>query len=149
MVYDWTSDIEFLTRETGLPTAVVDWAVEYAKIFYMAGDSTGYDEDLSSVDNQLVAILASAFVVLYIDSLDMPDEFSLDELSFKQSSNKSVSKAINDLNRYFSMFFQWKNLYESRGSDLQFVDTGTILDATTFTPFDVIATLQLPDGVDQ
>lgn len=145
MAFDWNTEIEMLTREDNLTQATIDWAVESAKVFYVCGDASNYDEDESIVDNKLVSILASAFVLVYVNSLEVPAEFSLDEFTLKE---KVVNENEEHLNKYFKTFFSWLDLYQCRGCTLQYEDNGSLLVASEFTASDLIADLVLPENID-
>lgn len=141
MVYDFETDIEnFLSVD--IPTATVSWAVRIAKTIYIGGDPTTYDEDLSDADNFLVSILASAFVVMNVNGVSAPTEFKLDEFSIKEQASSTEES------KFFKMFFSWKNMFQARGVDLQYADTGEIVNVTAFTATDHIGNKSLPTGVD-
>lgn len=140
MVYDFETDIRRLTREDTLDVSIINWAVAFAKDVYAPGEV--YDEDLSNVDNRLVAMLASSFVMLYVDGIDIPTTFRLDEFTI-ENDNQDSSAFI-----FLKMFNDWLTIFQSRGVALQYVDSASSILVTEYDASLYAHTRTLPDGLE-
>lgn len=141
MVYNFETDIEFFLNKD-ISTINIDIAVDLAKAFYIGADPSGYDEDASRIDNYLISILASAFILMNENGTSVPTSFKLDEFSIEES--------INDMEetKFFNLFFDWLRMFQRRNITLQYADATSLLDITAFVPNDNIADASVPTGVD-
>lgn len=111
---------------------IVDWTVTRAKEFYITDTVTAYDANtaITRNDDNLVAILASAFLVSYTNGDVNLTEVKLDEFSFKEDTDLQAPYA-----KFVDRFWSWLRSLEARGVELQYVGTslGTA-DKTIYTP---------------
>lgn len=143
MPYDFTTDIKNFTRLDSVPSTIVTWALDQAKTVYV-GDPTDYDDTISAVDNRLLSILASAFVVMWNNGIELPSLFKLDEFSIQQGDNKEHPEL-----KFFEMFLKFLRDYQLRGFTLQYVDNGELIALSTYDATLYEIARPLPEGVDQ
>ena len=141
MVYDYATDIKYITGMSDIDNALINWSVDQAKTIYIADDPTNYDDDDSQVDNRLVSILASGFVNLNFRGIPIPTSFKLDEFEVSEEVGS------NEENKYFLMFFDWLNFYLKRGVSLNYKDTEGVILLSDYDPTIYIIDRTATDGV--
>lgn len=143
MAYDFSTDIDNLTRAASVAAPVKDWAVSWAKSLYIADDPANYDEDKSYVDNRLVSLLACGFVVSYVNGSDIAKSFQLDEFKIEFAEDFAAPE-----HKFLDMFWFWLRKYQESGVSLQYKESGSILTTGTYTEAIYVATRNLPEGIE-
>lgn len=127
MAYDFITDIQYFTRLEPLSSSITDWALNQAITIYIADNPINYDDTLSDVDNRLISILASSFVVMWNNGFEIPALFKLDEFTV-QESDKSKHPEM----KFFDLFWTWLRMYQSRGVSLQYKDSAGVFALSNY-----------------